>query len=54
MPTEDRVYVDCPACGMKYTIYCPAMFIGEDDDGEEFDIYPEVCCFCGNTIDIDT
>ena len=54
MPRVDNIYVNCPACGMQYTICAPAMFIGEDDEGEQYDIYPEFCSFCGNIVDIDS
>ena len=53
MPKIDYIYVECPLCGMQYTINSSAMYIADEDENEENDVYPEFCSFCGNPVDID-
>ena len=48
---EEEFFIECPHCGMRYTISSSEISIS-DIDNDPSDRYPKFCPFCGGEIEI--
>ena len=48
---EDDIFIECPHCGLRYTVVSGEMHISDIQD-DPSDVYPKFCTFCGKEIDI--
>ena len=48
---EEEFFIECPHCGMRYTIHSTDMQMSDLQDDPN-DRYPQFCPFCGKEIEI--